>query len=412
MKKYLFLFALCLVLFGSCSDAEEIIPDDDKTEQKPDEEEPQPPQVEFDENTDLAPVIEAEGGSSEVTFTATADWQADVRFDDDSEATRATVWCTISPVSGSAGTATITITVEPNEATEGRTAVIVVDCGGVTITLTITQEGAEEPDLIEDMESAFPDPVFRAYILENFDSDGSGTLSEEEVLAVTELNLSLSFDDKYDESKQIKTFAGIEYFTNLTYLACQYHKITDLDLSNNPKLRELVCRYCGTITNLNVSKCEELRMLLCNYNKITNLDLSNNTKLIQLGCCDNFITTLDISKQTELLLFECWNNQLTELDISNNQELISVYCSSNQIVNLDLNNNAKLEYLDCSGNQLKELDVSKTNLGNSSKNYPLVCSMMGTLKKIYIKTGWEIDGITFNRSGFYIPYHTEIVYVD
>ena len=55
---------------------------------------------------------------------------------------------------------------------------------------------------------------------------------------------------------------------------------------------------------------------------------------------------------------------------------------------------------------------SKINLGNSTETYPLYCALMETLTKLYLKTGWDINGITINRNPEYIPEHTNIVFVD
>lgn len=86
-------------------------------------------------------------------------------------------------------------------------------------------------------------------------------------------------------------------------------------------------------------------------------------------------------------------------------------CSFNELTSLDVNQNTNLDYLDCSSNQLTSLDVSKTNLGNSSWTYPLYCNME-SLKTLYLKTGWQLEGINKNRSTRYIHPNTQIEYKD
>ena len=100
------------------------------------------------------------------------------------------------------------------------------------------------------------------------------------------------------------------------------------------------------------------------------------------------------------------------MDVSKNTALTELVCSSNQLTNLDVSKNTALTELDCSLNDLVSLDVSSTDLGNSDVSYPLKCAYMSTLQTLYLKTGWNINGITDNRSSEYIPEQAEILYKD
>ena len=44
--------------------------------------------------------------------------------------------------------------------------------------------------------------------------------------------------------------------------------------------------------------------------------------------------------------------------------------------------------------------------------YPLRCSGMSTLQILYLRTGWSIRGVNYNRSTDYIPTQTNIIYKD
>ena len=146
------------------------------------------------------------------------------------------------------------------------------------------------------------------------------------------------------------------------------------------------------------------------------MDVSNNTALTSLSCgsapgATFQLTTLDVSNNPALKVLNCQSNQLTTLDLSNNTALESLYCAGNQLKTLDVSNHTALTYLSCGHNQLTTLDVSKTNLGNSIDYNPLSC-YMNTLKTLYLKTGWEINGITPNRNTLYISEQTTIEFVD
>lgn len=80
-----------------------------------------------------AATVEAAGGSVTVSFTASGDWTVSPSND------RAT-WIGISPASGTAGKATVTVTVEPNDTPDERSATLRVKCGSATASVTITQK--------------------------------------------------------------------------------------------------------------------------------------------------------------------------------------------------------------------------------------------------------------------------------
>ena len=266
------------------------------------------------------------------------------------------------------------------------------------------------PQIPEDMEEAFPDPLFREYVLKNFDTNGDGRISGKEALAITEIEVG-NFDNRNDESKLIKSLEGIQYFSNLTDLDCSWNQLISLDVSKNTKLTVLDC-YGNQLTTLDVSKNTKLETLYFFQNHLTTLDVSKNTKLTKLSCYNNQLTTLNVSGCTHLTRLDCFRNRLTALDVSKNTQLEYLNCSYNQLTALDVSKNTQLTYLWCYENQLTTLDVSKTNLGNSTWSYPLYCP--STLKTLYLKEGWSIRGITDDngRSSDYIPEQTQIIFVD
>lgn len=77
---------------------------------------------------------------------------------------------------------------------------------------------------------------------------------------------------------------------------------------------------------------------------------------------------------------------------------------------------AQLEYIEVSNTDLRRLDVSKTNLGNSTYQYPLKCNGCGSYNKdpltLVLKKGWKINGINQNVNYSYIDSDTVIEYAD
>ena len=146
----------------------------------------------------------------------------------------------------------------------------------------------------------FPDANFRSFVSDNIDgNDGSakdGKLSEAEIAAVTNMNISYS-----SVGAKISNLKGIENFTALESFTCDgQNGISSIDLSKNTALETLHISGCDAQT-LNVSGCTELLTLDCSYNSLTSLDLSKNTKLNVLDCSLNHLPYVDLSKNTFLI---------------------------------------------------------------------------------------------------------------
>ncbi len=265
-----------------------------------------------------------------------------------------------------------------------------------------TLESPEDTQIVHDWgdgigPESFPDPEFRAYVFENFDTDNNGFLSEQECDAVTSIDV---------DTKNISSLQGIEYFVNLEDLFCrlnnwstlkkyfntethEWHtydandnevigslssldvssntslkrlycignQLTSIDVSNNTALTVLNCSY-NQIESLNVSNNVALTYLDCSYNKIESLNVSNNVALAFLSCSLNYVESLDVSNNTALTTFYCDYNQLGSIDVSNNSALTAFSCRSTQLETIDVSNNTSLSRFWCDYNQLTSLDVS------------------------------------------------------
>lgn len=147
------------------------------------------------------------------------------------------------------------------------------------------------------------------------------------------------------------------HFPLLDWLDCSYIGLTELDISNLPKLRSLLCSG-NKISELDLSFNHELKGLSCGNNRLAKLDLSNNLKINNLSCDNNQFIELDLSNTHNLKYLSCNNNQLAKLNLSNIHELDYLNCSNNKITKLDLSNAPDLNYFLCTRNQLVDLDLS------------------------------------------------------
>ena len=233
-------------------------------------------------------------------------------------------------------------------------------------------------------ETNFPDPVFRAYVKEEFDR-GYDVWNEngererisyrDEVLVAGEIN-KITYINV--EESNISSLKGIEFFPALQDLYCSRNNLSSLDVSHNPALQRLDC-YGNDLSSLDVSHNAALQSLGCGNNDLSSLDVSHNAALQSLGCGNNNLSSLDVSHNAalqELWCYEdnlssldvshnealqilyCYGNNLSSLDVSHNEALQGLYCEENNLSSLDVSHNAKLQELDCWSNNLSSLDVS------------------------------------------------------
>ena len=235
-----------------------------------------------------------------------------------------------------------------------------------------------------------PDANFKAALVGNasINTNGDSEIQTSEAAAFTG---SLSV-----VGLSISDLTGIEAFTAITYLACNYNQLTSLNLSANTALTNLQCTNnqlssldlsantaltmltCNgnNLTNLNLSSNTALKGLFCEDNQLTSLTLSPNSTLNNLWCYNNQITSLDLSANTALTNMSCYNNLLTSLNLSGDTSLFSLYCYDNQLSSLDLSTNTAITYLECGDNQLTSLDLSaNTALTNLSCYNNLLTSL-------------------------------------
>lgn len=203
-----------------------------------------------------------------------------------------------------------------------------------------------------------PDPNFRKYCIEHFDTDKNGEVSYKEAKDATRIDVCT--DD-------IETLKGIAFFTSLTYLRCygtvsddsfviRNGRLTSLDVSGQTELDTLDCSG-NQLNSLNVSVNTRLSLLNCAGNSLSTLDLSGNSRLTDLDFKGNQVASIALSGNTALLRLDCSKNKLIALDVSKNVALKEFNCSGNRIPVLVLSDNKEITWLDCSSNALQEMNI-------------------------------------------------------
>ena len=182
--------------------------------------------------------------------------------------------------------------IPPVSLKNGFTVTITDELGGVfqkttNSSLTIFRSTVEWMGALEvipnydDVNIFIPDANFKAYCVENFDTNNDGEISVSEVKQVKKIIVN---------TNNITSLQGVEYFTNLKSLIC-----------------------IGTATN-NVVK-----------GKLASLDISNNKALEILECDNNQLTTLDVSENANLNTLSCKGNpSLTEIWLNKGQTIFNL----------------------------------------------------------------------------------------
>lgn len=142
-------------------------------------------------------------------------------------------------------------------------------------------------------ENTFGDEAFRNYVLTKLDKDSDGKLLGQEVLGVTEIDVS----GTPETDGGYTTLTGLRYFPNLNMLYCDYN---------------------AGITTIDLSGCNNLTMVNCQNTGITSLDFLSAiaSSLTYLDCSNNAITNITPEAFTALQYLECRNTQIGSITLN------------------------------------------------------------------------------------------------
>ena len=177
------------------------------------------------------------------------------------------------------------------------------------------------------VEKAIVDPNLKAYVIEQFDTDKDGILSQEEADAATEL-YARTYESGDQPLKKITSLKGIEIFPNLTTLvAGNMETLDDVDLTKNTKLTTVELTPNKGLTSINVTNMPALTSFV--------LGFSSNT------------FTANCVGPTEIDLSGC--AELTKVKIDNARKVTSVNLTGcTKVVKYGLRGCSSLEVADIS----------------------------------------------------------------
>ena len=228
----------------------------------------------------------------------------------------------------------------------------------------------DQPDRPDDpgQPAVIPDQNFKSILLQKFDADGDGELSEFEISTVQ--NLTITND-------AIESVEGIEYFKGLVRFSINGE---DNTFGYYPS---------GNLTSVDISKNQNLLEFGIAHEKVTSVDISNNHDLIYLQLFSCPISSINMTGADNLVLFGAGYCKLKEFAIKDLKALDEVHLDHNVLTELVLENLPELLSLDCSGNQLRTLDLS-----GCPKIEALDCSDNPDLETVYLKKGQKLKSFT------------------
>ena len=213
-----------------------------------------------------------------------------------------------------------------------------------------------------------PDSAFEQRLIDyGYDTVQDGKVLTSNISSIDSLDVSTP-PNMFSPPK-IYDLTGIESFSNLRFLNCAFNELTNLDLSQNSLLSNVMCGF-NNIQNLNINQNINLEHLMCSHNPISNIDLTQNINLKTLNCGVMSINELDVSQNLNLDTIACGYNQISNLDLSNNQSLIALFCGYNQLESLDVRNGNNINFTDFEANNNDSLNcISVDDSAWSANNW-------------------------------------------
>ncbi|MDD4508388.1 MAG: hypothetical protein PHN26_05600, partial [Eubacteriaceae bacterium] len=163
-----------------------------------------------------------------------------------------------------------------------------------TGTITIPVTGSNKEDSYEITvtvtsgipidEKTFPDTNFRNWVIKNI-AKGTTVLTQTMIDDCKKIDVS---------GQAIKDLTGINQFTNLENLSCEYNQLTELDLKQNKTLKALFCAN-NQLKQLDVSLNDNLEDVNCSNNQLTSMDLNDNKKLTNFEGNSQIYSALTVS---------------------------------------------------------------------------------------------------------------------
>lgn len=251
---------------------------------------------------------------------------------------------------------------------------------------TETPKPAEEVPL-----TAFTDEAFRTAIAEK-DLDSNGSLSAEEIAAITELTI------RYGTFTSVE---GIEHLTALKHLDLMgASKLTSIDVSALKDLEYLHLGFCSELTTVTLGEKKALTELYINYTKVSSIDLDQTGALQYFYASGAPIPSLDFSGNPNIEELSIGAAELTELNMTGLSKLKSLSISdASTLGTQDLTGFPLLESLDFTNLGISKLittgnpELRTISLNSCASLWKIDVSKSLKLSQLYVYGSYDLEEV-------------------
>lgn len=254
----------------------------------------------------------------------------------------------------------------------------------------------------------FPDKYFREVIGEKFDYNKDGWFDDSEIKAAHKLEIydQIKYERRQDKmgiewlDKRVKSFEGIEYFTelqefkygldtetkgytqderHLMYEEMKYFDeegdcviseeemispLNSLDLAKNKKIKTVIIRRDTNLRKVNLNGLKNLHQVEIGGKnvKLKSVSLKGATKLQKLILDEVGINKLSLSSAKELQTLIIYADNLKSLNLRNHKKLKSLTLRCQKMKKLNLTKNRKLRYLKVTGSGIRKIIMKKGDM--------------------------------------------------
>ncbi|MCS4301489.1 leucine-rich repeat domain-containing protein [Chryseobacterium sp. BIGb0232] len=179
----------------------------------------------------------------------------------------------------------------------------------------------------------FKDKNLEKAVVENFDLNKDGTISQPEAEAVNNLFLV---------QKGITSTDDLKFFKNAKMIMLDDNTISSIILKDMDKLNLFSCTGCK-VTSFKAENLKNLTSLYIDNNLLEAISLKETPKIDQLTLSLNQLKAIDLSQLKSIRRLNVEHNKISKIDISGNPALQTLNVEGNKMKDADIKKGVKTD---------------------------------------------------------------------